>query len=97
MPKTVTRKQLCLQNIESHIFHLFNGIVVGKIVELNLEEAKCFKGHHNQDGEKEEHVNDTEKQALMDINIKEFRKRTGMMKNNILIGEEKDRRLPFKG
>jgi hypothetical protein len=33
----------------------------------------------------------------MDINVKEFRKTTRMMKNNILIGEEKDRRLQFEG
>jgi hypothetical protein len=42
---------------------------------------------------KEERVKDTEKQTLMDINIKELR----TIKNNILIRKEKDRRSQFKG
>jgi len=46
---------------------------------------------------KEEHVKDREEQALMDMNIKELRKTKRMMKNNILVREEKDRRSQFKG
>ena len=46
---------------------------------------------------KEEHVKDREEQAVMDINIKELRKTTRMMTNNILVREKKDRRSQFKG
>jgi hypothetical protein len=46
---------------------------------------------------KEENVKDTEKEALMDINIKELRKTTRMMKSNILIRMENDRRPQLKG
>ena len=46
---------------------------------------------------KEEHVKDRKEQAVMDINIKELRKTTRMMTNNILVREKKDCRSQFKG
>jgi len=46
---------------------------------------------------KEEPVKDREEQDVMDMNIKEFKKTTRMMKNNILARGEKDRRPQFMG